>query len=174
VGSFTAKFLHEAGAKVIAIAEYGGGLYNPEGLDIPALFKHAVDDKKPFLEFKGKAEVVKDSASLLTYQCDILVPAAMEGQIHTDNADKVKAKIIAEAANGPITSAADAILDSKNIIVIPDIYCNAGGVLVSYFEWVKNLSHVRYLLLSFPFFPLFFLSNLLRKKILIIFVFFFK
>jgi len=143
VGSFTAKFLHEAGAKVIAIAEYGGGFYNPQGLDIPSLFKHAVEDKKPFFDYKGKAELIKDSLSLLTYECDILVPAAMEGQIHSENADKIKAKLIAEAANGPLTAAADGILDQKNIIIIPDIYCNAGGVLVSYFEWVKNLSHVR-------------------------------
>jgi len=143
VGSYTAKFLHEAGAKVIAIAEYGGGFYNADGLDIASLFKHAVEDKKPFLDYRGKAELVKDSTSLLTYDCDILVPAAMEGQVHSENADKIKAKIIAEAANGPLTAAADTILDKKNMIIIPDIYCNAGGVLVSYFEWVKNLSHVR-------------------------------
>jgi len=142
VGSYTAKFLHEAGAKVIGIAEYGGGLYNSNGLDIDTLFKHVVGERKNIFDWKG-GELVKDSASLLVTDCDILVPAAMESQIHSENANQVKAKIIAEAANGPVTSVADDMLEKKGAIVIPDIYCNAGGVLVSYFEWVKNLSHVR-------------------------------
>eukprot|EP01087_Luapelamoeba_hula_P013858 TRINITY_DN399_c0_g1_i2.p1 TRINITY_DN399_c0_g1~~TRINITY_DN399_c0_g1_i2.p1 ORF type:complete len:563 (-),score=76.29 TRINITY_DN399_c0_g1_i2:131-1768(-) len=143
VGSFTAKYLHEAGAKVIGIAEYGGGLYNKNGLDVPALFRHAVDERKNLFDFRGDMELVKDSVSLLTMDCDILVPAALECQVHSENADQIKAKIIAEAANGPLTAPADEILTKKGAIVIPDIYCNAGGVLVSYFEWVKNLSHVR-------------------------------
>jgi len=142
VGSFAAKFLHEAGAKVIGIAEYGGGLYNANGLDISALFKHVLEEKRNILDFKG-AELVKDSQSLLVMDCDVLVPAALESQIHSENAHQIKAKIIAEAANGPTTSVADEILEKKGVIIIPDIYANAGGVLVSYFEWVKNLGHVR-------------------------------
>jgi len=94
------------------------------------------------LEFQGAQPVIGDARVLLEYPCDILIPAALENQITPDNAHKIKAKIIAEAANGPVTSPADEILNSRGILVIPDILCNAGGVTVSYFEWLKNLSHV--------------------------------
>lgn len=141
VGSYSAKFMHEAGAKIIAIGERDGGLYNKDGIDITALWNH-IGEKKPFLSFPG-AEVVKNAESLLEEECDILVPAALENQINATNALRIKAKIIAEAANGPVTATADEMLEKRGIIVIPDILCNAGGVTVSYFEWVKNLSHVR-------------------------------
>lgn len=141
VGSYSAKFMHEAGAKIIAIGERDGGLYNKDGIDITALWNH-IGEKKPFLSFPGAA-VVKNPESLLEEECDILVPAALENQINATNALRIKAKIIAEAANGPVTATADEMLEKRGIIVIPDILCNAGGVTVSYFEWVKNLSHVR-------------------------------
>jgi glutamate dehydrogenase (NAD(P)+) len=141
VGSYSAKYLHEGGAKVIAIAERDGGLFNPNGIDITALWDH-IGQKKSLLSFPG-ATVVKNSIGLLEEECDILVPAALENQLTTRNALKVKAKIIAEAANGPVSATADEMLEKRGIIVIPDILCNAGGVTVSYFEWVKNLSHVR-------------------------------
>jgi len=141
VGSYSAKFLHEAGAKVIAIAERDGGLYNKEGINITELWNH-IGEKKPFLSFPG-AQVVNNAESLLEEECDILVPAALENQITAANALRIKAKLIAEAANGPVTATADEMLEKRGIVVIPDILCNAGGVTVSYFEWVKNLSHVR-------------------------------
>ncbi|KAL6051168.1 Glutamate dehydrogenase [Balamuthia mandrillaris] len=142
VGSFSALFLAEAGAKVIGIAEKDGGLWNPEGLDIHELMNHVYVNKKQFVDFTGGSKV-SDPLSLLTEQCDILVPAALENQISTSNALNIKAQLIAEAANGPVTATADEMLDNKGKLIIPDILCNAGGVTVSYFEWVKNLSHVR-------------------------------
>jgi len=141
VGSYSAKFLHESGAKIIGIAERDGGLYNKDGIDITTLWNH-VGEKKPFLSFPG-AKVVKNADSLLEEECDILVPAALENQINASNALRIKAKIVAEAANGPVSATADEMLEKRGILVIPDILCNAGGVTVSYFEWVKNLSHVR-------------------------------
>jgi glutamate dehydrogenase (NAD(P)+) len=141
VGSYSAKFLHEAGAKVIAIGEHNGGLYNTGGIDVSALWRH-LGEKKPFLAFPG-AQVVKNPKSLLEEECDILVPAALENQITAANALRIKAKIIAEAANGPVSATADDMLENRIVVVIPDILCNAGGVIVSNFEWIKNLSHVR-------------------------------
>eukprot|EP01088_Endostelium_zonatum_P011698 TRINITY_DN25848_c0_g1_i1.p1 TRINITY_DN25848_c0_g1~~TRINITY_DN25848_c0_g1_i1.p1 ORF type:complete len:522 (-),score=126.86 TRINITY_DN25848_c0_g1_i1:56-1621(-) len=142
VGYHSAYFLHEDGAKIIAIAEKDGGLINRSGIDITALFKHMSNGGK-FLDFAGAEKVSKDdSTRLLEEECDILVPAALENQITDQNAPRIKAKIIAEAANGPVTSAADEILFKNGVLIIPDILCNAGGVTVSYFEWLKNLSHV--------------------------------
>jgi len=141
VGSYSAKFLSEAGAKIIGIAERDGGLYHKDGINIQALWDH-IGDKKPFMSFGG-AEIVKNPETLLEEDCDILVPAALENQITAANALRIKAKLIAEAANGPVSATADEMLEKKGVIVIPDILCNAGGVTVSYFEWVKNLSHVR-------------------------------
>ncbi|MDN3690626.1 Glu/Leu/Phe/Val family dehydrogenase [Cyclobacterium jeungdonense] len=142
VGYYSAKFLQEAGAKIIGIAEYNGGIWNEDGIDVDDIKRHQVANKG----FKGygKGTFIEDSMSLLLYPCDILIPAALENQITLKNAAKVQAKIIGEAANGPVTQDADKILLEKGIMIIPDMYLNAGGVTVSYFEWLKNLSRVSF------------------------------
>lgn len=142
VGYHAAKFFYEGGSRVVGIAEYEGAIYNPKGLDIEAVVAHRKKTGS-ILNFPG-AKNLKKSSEALELECDILIPAALENVINGDNAPRVKAKIIAEAANGPLTPEADAILTKKGTVVIPDMYINAGGVTVSYFEWLKNLSHVRY------------------------------
>jgi len=143
VGYWAAKFFSEAGAKIVAVAELNGAAYNPDGLDVEALLKYKLQ-KGTFMEFPG-AKSIADSAAALELDCDILIPAALEKQIHVGNAHKIKAKIIGEAANGPMTPRGDEILLAKgNVVIIPDLLLNAGGVTVSYFEWLKNLSHVRF------------------------------
>lgn len=142
VGYHAAKFFAEGGAKIIALAEYEGAIYNAEGLDYDAVFQHRKATGS-ILNFPG-AQNLKQSSDALELACDILIPAALENQIHEGNAANIKAKIIGEAANGPVTAEAEEILNQKGIMVIPDIYLNAGGVTVSYFEWLKNLSHVRF------------------------------
>jgi len=144
VGSFSAKFLYESGCIITAIGEYGGTIVNPNGLNIQDLWKWTKVDKKNIMDFPGKSTTLPSSEECLTLPCDILVPAALEGQITSQSAPKVKAKIIAEAANGPITAPADKILTERGVITIPDILANAGGVTVSYFEWLKNLQHSRF------------------------------
>jgi glutamate dehydrogenase (NAD(P)+) len=143
VGFHAATFLSlEDGAKVIAIIERDGALMNDEGLDVGAV--------KEWINTTGGVEGFPDAAfisegsSVLESECDILIPAALEGVIHAENAARIKAKLIIEAANGPITAAADEVLRERGVVVIPDLYANAGGVTVSYFEWVKNLSHIRF------------------------------
>jgi len=142
VGFYSAKYLSEAGAKIIGVAEWNGGIWDENGIDIEALKEYQIENKG--FEGYGKGEFIKDSASLLEKECDILVPAALENQITSENAGKIKAKIIGEAANGPITKEAEKILLDREIFVIPDMYLNAGGVTVSYFEWLKNLSRVSF------------------------------
>lgn len=142
VGYHSAKFFSEAGAKVVGIAEYEGAIYNNDGLDIDALVQHR-NSTKSILNFKGATNFVKNTDAL-EMECDILIPAALENVINGENAPRVKAKIIGEAANGPLTPEADEVFIKKGILVVPDMYLNAGGVTVSYFEWLKNLSHVRY------------------------------
>ena len=142
VGYFCAKFFREHGAKVIAIAEYEGAVYNENGLNEEELFQHRKKSGS-ILNFPGTTNIEKTTEAL-EIECDILVPAALENVINGQNAPRIKAKIIAEAANGPLTPEADEIFVQKGILVIPDMYLNAGGVTVSYFEWLKNLSHVRY------------------------------
>ncbi len=142
VGYHAAKYFSEAGSKLVGIAEYEGGLYNANGLDLEALVAHRKSTGS-ILNFPGATNVT-NSAEVLEMECDILIPAALENVINADNADRIKAKIIGEAANGPLTPEADVILNAKGVIVVPDMYLNAGGVTVSYFEWLKNLSHVRY------------------------------
>ncbi|MBK7689971.1 MAG: Glu/Leu/Phe/Val dehydrogenase [Bacteroidetes bacterium] len=142
VGYHAAKYFMEGGAKVIGLAEYEGAIYNANGLDVEKVMAHRKKTGS-LLNFPG-AKNLKKSAEALELACDILVPAALENVINKDNAPRVKARIIAEAANGPLTPDADAILNKKGTVVIPDMYINAGGVTVSYFEWLKNLSHVRY------------------------------
>jgi glutamate dehydrogenase (NAD(P)+) len=142
VGFHTAKFFYEAGAKIIAIAEYEGAVYDEEGLNYFDVFEHR-NKTGSILNFTGATNMEK-SADALELDCDILIPAALENQINIFNADRIKARIIGEAANGPCTPEAEEILNSKGVMIIPDIYLNAGGVTVSYFEWLKNLSHVRF------------------------------
>ncbi|MGG7568098.1 Glu/Leu/Phe/Val family dehydrogenase [Rhodovulum sp. DZ06] len=143
VGYHAAKFLSEEdGAGVIAVAEHDGAIINDEGIDIEALRTH-IAETGGVRGFAG-GTYRADGHAALEMECDILIPAAMEGVINLSNADRVKARLIIEAANGPITAGADEILRKKGIVVIPDLYANAGGVTVSYFEWVKNLSHIRF------------------------------
>ena len=143
VGSNLAKHLYNRdNAKIIAIGEYDGYLYNKKGIDINALIEFFQKNKSinnPELgEFKNKP------SELLELDCDILIPAALENAITVDNVDKIKTKLIIEAANGPVSFEADQKLFEKGVMIIPDIYVNAGGVVVSYFEWVKDISHIRF------------------------------
>ena len=143
VGYHAALFLStEDGAKITGIIERDGGLRDPEGLDIETVSTHL--RKTGGLRDCPIGTYTKDGSALLEDDCDILVPAAIEGVITVENADRVKAPLIIEAANGPVTSSADEILKNKGKVIIPDMYANAGGVTVSYFEWVKNLSHIRF------------------------------
>jgi glutamate dehydrogenase (NAD(P)+) len=142
VGYYTAKFFREHGAKVISIAEYEGAIYCKDGLNEEDVFQHRKATGS-ILNFPGATNIEK-SADALEMECDILIPAALENVIDGNNAPRIKAKIIGEAANGPLTPEADEVFAKKGILVIPDMYLNAGGVTVSYFEWLKNLSHVRY------------------------------
>ena len=132
----------EGGMKIIAVAEYEGAIHSEDGIDIDKLMKHRKKTGS-ILNFPG-AKNMKSRKDVLEVKCDVLVPAALEGQIHKGNAKKVKAKIVAEAANGPVTADAEEILLKKGVMIIPDMYINAGGVTVSYFEWLKNLSHMRF------------------------------
>jgi glutamate dehydrogenase/leucine dehydrogenase len=138
-GSIAAQLLHEAGAKVIAVSDSAGCVYNRNGLNIPELI--LLKALSGHVEGFSESEAI-EPRELLALECDILVPAALENAIHAENASAVRAAIIAEAANGPLTPAADRILQSKGVFVIPDILCNAGGVTVSYFEWVQDEQHL--------------------------------
>ncbi len=142
VGYHSAKFFQENGAIITSIAEYEGSIHDEKGLDVEAVFNHRKSTGS-ILNFPGAKNLEKNTDAL-ELDCDILIPAALENVINHENAPRIKAKIIGEAANGPLTPEADEILINKGILVIPDLYLNAGGVTVSYFEWLKNLSHVRY------------------------------
>ncbi|MEP6747188.1 MAG: Glu/Leu/Phe/Val dehydrogenase [Bacteroidota bacterium] len=142
VGYHAAKFFREGGAKVIALAEFEGAIMNADGLNEEEVFQHRKKTGS-ILNFPGATNFPK-SSDALELDCDILIPAALENVIDGINAPNVKAKIIGEAANGPLTPDADEIFIKKGVLVVPDMYLNAGGVTVSYFEWLKNLSHVRY------------------------------
>jgi len=142
VGYHAAKFFREGGAKVIALAEFEGAIMNSDGLNEEEVFQHRKKTGS-ILNFPGATNFPK-SSDALELDCDILIPAALENVIDGSNAPNVKAKIIGEAANGPLTPDADDVFIKKGVLVVPDMYLNAGGVTVSYFEWLKNLSHVRY------------------------------
>lgn len=142
VGYHAAKFLQEGGAVIVGLAEYNGAIYNANGLDVDGVMEYQ-KEKGSLLDYPN-ARNIAESSQVLEYDCDILVPAALENQITDENAPRIKAKIIAEAANGPITSEGHIQLKEKTILIIPDMFLNAGGVTVSYFEWLKNLSHVRF------------------------------
>jgi glutamate dehydrogenase (NAD(P)+) len=142
VGYHAAKYFQNAGGKIIALAEYEGAIYSQNGLDVDKVFEHRKSTGS-ILNFPGSNNFSKNTDAL-EYDCDILIPAALENVINGENAPRVKAKLIGEGANGPLTPEADEVFVTKGTLVIPDMYLNAGGVTVSYFEWLKNLSHVRY------------------------------
>lgn len=142
VGYYSALYCMQAGALIIGVAEWNGGIYNENGLDIEDLKQYQLE-KKGF-EGYSKGKFIKAPNEMLEYACDILIPAALENQITRENAAKIKAKIIGEAANGPVTQEAESVLLKNGVMVIPDMYLNAGGVTVSYFEWLKNLSRVSF------------------------------
>jgi glutamate dehydrogenase (NAD(P)+) len=135
VGGIGAQLLHESGYKVIAISDVHGGIYNQNGIDIPAALKH-LKQTRSFEDYEGVERV--SNQELLELECDVLVPAATENQITSQNAERIKCKVLAEGANGPTTAHADEILHKNGVFVIPDILANAGGVTVSYFEWVQD------------------------------------
>jgi glutamate dehydrogenase (NAD(P)+) len=142
VGYHTAKFFREGGSIVVSIAEFEGAIYKADGINEEELFQHRKVTGS-ILNFPGATNLAKNTDAL-ELECDILIPAALENVITAENAPNVKAKIVGEAANGPCTPEADEIFAAKGIVCVPDMYLNAGGVTVSYFEWLKNLSHVRY------------------------------
>ncbi|MFK5984651.1 MAG: Glu/Leu/Phe/Val dehydrogenase [Pseudomonadota bacterium] len=143
VGYHTAKFLSEDdGVKITAVIERDGALINDEGIDIQQLQDYI--DEHHSIKCYPYATLIEKGVQVLEKECDILIPAALESQITMENADRIKAKLIVEAANGPITFGADNILNKKGITIIPDAYANAGGVTVSYFEWIRNISHIRF------------------------------
>lgn len=140
VGSSAALLMHEEGAKILAVSDVSGGLFAPEGLDIPAVKLYAQQNNRSIVGFPGGVAV--SNAELLTLPCDVLIPAALEDQITEENCDRVQAQIVAEAANAPVTLIADQMLEARGIKVLPDILTNAGGVVVSYLEWVQGQSYV--------------------------------
>nr|XP_061813393.1 glutamate dehydrogenase, mitochondrial-like [Nerophis lumbriciformis] len=142
VGYHAAKYLQRAGARIVAIAEFDGAIFHRDGIDIEQLHEHR-GEHKTITTFPG-AEQLAQTLDALFLECDILIPAALENQITAENVDRVQAKVVAEAANGPLTAGASQSLAERGVLVIPDTFLNAGGVVVSYFEWVKNLAHVRF------------------------------
>jgi glutamate dehydrogenase (NAD(P)+) len=142
VGYHAAKFCQEGGAIIVGLCEYDGALYAPEGLDVDQV--HAYWRANDSIRGFPGAQTLERSADGLELECDFLIPAALEAQITSENAARIRAKVVAEAANGPVTADADEILRVRQIGVIPDVFLNAGGVVVSYFEWIKNLSHIRF------------------------------
>jgi glutamate dehydrogenase (NAD(P)+) len=137
VGGLAAQYLHDAGCTVVAVSDVKGGAYNPKGLNPAALIKHVRAGADSVVGYPGTDTITNEQ--LIELDVDVLVPAALEGVIHEENAGRVQAKFIVEGANGPTTPDADAILEDRNVIVVPDILANSGGVAVSYFEWVQDL-----------------------------------
>lgn len=140
VGSISAKLLAEEGAKIVAVSDVSCAIYNENGLDIAGIYKYLDSGKNLLDGYTGDCKRITN-AELLELPCDILIPAALENQITAENADRIKAKIVIEAANGPTSVEADEILNKKGVKVLPDILSNSGGVIVSYFEWVQNLQN---------------------------------
>jgi glutamate dehydrogenase (NAD(P)+) len=139
VGAYAAQILAEMGCKIVAVSDISGGFYNPKGLDVESLMAHVAESPRHLLAgYSGDAEPISGD-DLLYLDVDVLVPAAMENQITASNVHRIKARAIVEGANGPTTPEADRILVDRGVIVVPDILANAGGVAVSYFEWVQNL-----------------------------------
>src|SRR5262249_52718002 len=141
VGGHTARFLHKLGGKILAVSDAYGAVINPEGIDIPALDKHVAGNRK-VVGFKGGDASTNEQ--LLTMPVDVLIPAALGGVFDANTAKAVQARLIVEAANSPTWPEADESFGARRIVVVPDILANAGGVIVSYFEWVQNLQHFRW------------------------------
>src|SRR3954447_5633066 len=141
VGSWTARIAHQLGAKVVAIGDVHGGLRNDDGIDVPALFEH-LEHGGVVPEHDGGERI--DPEDVLATPCDVLVPAALGGMIHAQNVDLLDCRMVIEAAKGPVTPRADRALADRGVLVVPDVLANAGGVIVSYFEWVQNLQHMRW------------------------------
>lgn len=139
VGGTAAQILYDNGCKIVAVSDYSGGVYNENGLDIPAIRTYLSDKTKALIDYVSDDVKHISNDEVITCCCDVLIPAALENQITGENAAGVQAKVIIEAANGPTTVEADKILEEKGIVVVPDILANAGGVVVSYFEWVQNI-----------------------------------
>ena len=139
VGGTAAKILYDEGKKVIAVSDWSGGIMDKEGLDIPKILEFLSDRSRSLKDYEAEGAVHITNEELLTCDCDVLIPAALENQITEENAGAIQAKVIVEAANGPTTVEADKILEKRGILVVPDILANAGGVVVSYFEWVQNI-----------------------------------
>jgi glutamate dehydrogenase (NAD(P)+) len=137
VGSNAALYAHELGFKVVGVSDVEGGIYDANGLNIPEVFEYARGNGNSLTGYRSAEHVT--NAELLTLPCDVLIPAAMEGQIHAGNAAQIQARYIIEGANGPTTPEADDILNDKGVYIVPDILANSGGVIVSYFEWVQDL-----------------------------------
>jgi len=135
VGSYFAKLIAQQGAIVVAISDSSGGVYNPDGVDIAAAFAHKRNGGR-FADFNGE-RITNDE--LIAIDCDVFAPCALEQVVTEDNADTIKARVVVEGANGPVTPAADAILEENGVLIVPDVLANAGGVVVSYFEWVQGL-----------------------------------
>jgi glutamate dehydrogenase (NAD(P)+) len=143
VGSWAARIIQQLGAKVIAVSDAGGAVHSEAGLDTHALQDYVAEGGK-LAEFDGEGAEQISAEELLSLECEVLIPAALGGMIHRDNADEVRAQLIVEGANSPTTPTADEILASNGVTIIPDVMANAGGVVVSYFEWVQNLQHFRW------------------------------
>ncbi|RME76075.1 MAG: glutamate dehydrogenase [Planctomycetota bacterium] len=141
VGSHAARLLAGQGGKIVCVSDIGGAIYNPEGIEIDRLLEH-VRETGTVAGFDGAAPI--EPEQVLTCECDVLIPAALDGVITRENAEEVRAAVVIEAANGPVLPEADEILERRGIVVVPDIYANAGGVTVSYFEWVQNLQSFRW------------------------------
>lgn len=140
VGGAAAELLHKAGAKIIAVSSGAGGIFSESGLDIPAVKAYAAQNRRSVVGFPQSTPISNED--LLTLSCDVLIPAALENQITQENVNQIKAQFIAEAANGPVTLDANQVLEARGVTVLPDILANAGGVVVSYLEWVQGLSYL--------------------------------
>ena len=141
VGAFAARFLQEMGCKIVAVADVWGGVHRPDGIDCRRLDAQ-VEESGSVMDLAGTWEIGRDE--VLTYECDILVPAALGGVIHADNWEQVQARLVVEGANGPVTPYADHHLGERGVTVVPDLVANAGGVIVSYFEWAQNIQQYRW------------------------------
>jgi glutamate dehydrogenase (NAD(P)+) len=141
VGSWSARLMQELGAKLVAVSDANGAIHGEQGIDADALAAH-VEEGGRIADFEGPDEI--SAEEFLETECDVFIPAALGGMIHRGNADRLRCRMIVEGANSPTTPVADEILADKGVLVVPDVMANAGGVVVSYFEWVQNLQHLRW------------------------------
>ena len=142
VGGWAARLLQELGAKMVGAADAGGAIASEDGIDAEKLAEHVREGGK-LADFDGGAETI-DPDDLVALECDVFIPAALGGMIHSENAERMRCRMIVEGANSPTTPRADEILNDRGVLIVPDVLANAGGVVVSYFEWVQNLQHFRW------------------------------